>query len=81
MPPKVREKSGKPKSKVIKIRDKRPSFYSTFARYLSNIPWANFMSDDKRSDEKLTIFTDIIHFGLNILMPEKSIRLYPTNRP
>ena len=81
MPPKVREKSGKPKSKVIKIRDKRPSKKSSFGRYLSNIPWANFLSDDKSSKVKLTLFTDIIDLGLNILMPEKSIRVYPTDRP
>ena len=32
-------------------------------------------------EEKLTIFTDIIDLGLNILMPEKSVRVYPTDRP
>ena len=81
IPPKVREKSGKPKSKFIKIKDKRPSKKSSFGRYPSNVPWANFLSDDKSSEEKLTIFTDIIDLGLNILMPEKSIRVYPTDLP
>jgi len=57
MPPKVREKSSKPKSKVIKIRDKRPSKKSSVGRYLSNIPLANFLSDDKSSEEKLATFT------------------------
>ena len=52
MPPKVREKSGRLKSKVIKIREKRPSKKSSFGRYLSNIPWANLLSDDKSSEEK-----------------------------
>ena len=81
MLPKVREKSEKPKSKVIKIRDKRPSKKSSVGRYLSNISWANLLSDDKSCEEKLTIFTDIIDLGLNILMPKKSVRVYPTDRP
>ena len=81
MPPKVREKCGKPKSKVIKIRDKRPSKKSSVGRYLSNIPWANLLSDDKSCEEKLALFTDIIDLGLNILMPKKSVRVYPTDRP
>ena len=81
MPPKVREKCGKLKSKVIKIRDKRPSKKSSVGRYLSNIPWANLLSDDKSCEEKLALFTDIIDLGLNILMPKKSVRVYPTDRP
>ena len=48
---------------------------------LSNIPWANFLSDDKSGEEKLATFTDIIDLGLNILMPGKSIRVYPTDLP
>ena len=80
MPPKVREKSNKPKSKVIKIRDKRPSKKSSVGGYLSNIPLANFLSDDKSSQEKLATFTDIIDLGLNILMLEKSVRVHLTDR-
>ena len=80
MPPKVREKCGKPKSKVIKIRDKRPSKKSSVGRYLSNIPWANLLCDDKSCEEKLALFTDIIDLGLNILTPKKSVRVYPTER-
>ena len=48
---------------------------------LSNIPWANFLSDDKSGEEKLATFTDIIDTGLNILMPDKSVRVYPTDLP
>ena len=49
--------------------------------YLSGISWANLLSDDKSCEEKLAIFTDIIDLGLNILMPKKSVRVYPTDRP
>ena len=81
MPPNFREKCGKPKSKVIKIGDERPSKKSSVGRYLSNIPWANLLSDDKSCEERLALFTCIIDLGLNILMPKKSVRVYPTDRP
>lgn len=81
MSPGLRRKQSKPKSKVIKVRDKRPSYKASVGRFLLKVPWAELSTDQQSCDEKLGIFNDIINFGLNTIMPEQSIRVHPSDRP
>lgn len=49
--------------------------------FLSEIPWAELLTDEQTCDKKLGILTDVINFGLNIIMSERSIRVHPSDRP
>ena len=70
----------KPQSRIIKVRDKRPSNVSAFGRYLLEIPWANLFSIPP-NDQKLCLMTYIINYGLNLIMPERSIKIHHNDRP
>jgi hypothetical protein len=65
----------------LKVRDKRPSNVASLGRFLLNIPWENILSSLRSSDDKLTTFTEIINYGLNTIMPERSIKVNPNDRP
>ena len=62
-----------PQKTTIKVRDKRPRIVASPGRFLLNIPWENVLSSLRSADDKLTIFTEIINYGLNTIMPERSI--------
>jgi hypothetical protein len=71
----------RPKKTTIKVRDKRPSNVACLGRFLLNIAWKNMLSSLRSSDDKLTTFTEIIKYGLNTIMPERSINVNPNDRP
>ena len=78
---KFRSKSSKPKYKIVKSRDKRPSKIASVGRFLQQIPRSQIFSSDQSCEEKLRVFTKIINFGLNTIMPERPIKIYETDRP
>ncbi|CAB4028709.1 Hypothetical predicted protein, partial [Paramuricea clavata] len=45
------------------------------------IPWTNLLFKTQSSDEKLNIFTEIIRYGLDTIMPERSIKVHKTDKP
>ena len=67
--------------KFIKTRDKRPSKIASLGRFLSEIPWSDLLSTVQSCDDKLTILTDIITYGLNTIMPQQSMKVHITDRP
>ena len=77
----TRDKSSKPKCKTIKSRDKRPSKVAEVGRFLYQVPWSGLFSQDQSSEDKLRILTEVINFGLNTIMPERSVRVHETDRP
>ena len=46
-----------------------------------NIPWTNLLFKAQSSDEKLNIVTEIIRYGLDTIMPERSIKVHETDKP
>lgn len=74
------EKSSKPKCKVIKARDKRPSKVASVGRFLLQVPWSGLFTDQS-SEEKLKMLTEIINFGLDTIMPKRSVKVHETDRP
>ena len=71
----------RPQKTTIKVRHKRPSNVASLGRFLLNVPWENILSSLRSSVDKLTTFTEIINYGLNTIMPEKSIKVNPNDRP
>ena len=67
--------------KLIKVRDKRQSKVASLGRYLINIPWEDLLSSDQTVDEKLELFTELIHYGLDTIMPERSLKACVNDRP
>ena len=77
MKPAFRTKSDCPNKITIKSRDKRSV---TTARYLMEIPWPDLMTTTHSSSKKLSILTELINYGLNTIMPERSIKVHKTDR-
>ena len=77
----VRKKLHKSQTDIVKVRDKRPSKIASVGRYLQEIPWTDLFSTEQSCDEKLSTMTQIISYGLNVIMPERSIRVHATDRP
>ena len=65
--------------KFIQTRDKRPSKIASLGRFLSEIPWSDLLSTVQSCDDKLTILTDIITYGLNTIMPQQSMKVHITD--
>ena len=70
----------KPHSRIIKVRDKRPSNVRAFGHYLLKIPWDNLFPIPS-IDQKLFRMTNIINYRLNLIMPERSIKIHHNDRP
>ena len=77
----VRDKNLKPQYKTIKARDKRPSKRASLGRFLLQVPWSELLSAEQTCEQKLQTLTDVINYGLNTIMPERSIRVHETDRP
>ncbi len=77
--PAIRQKSMS-KKRIIKVRDKRRSNISSLGRFFQNVAFEDILSSVQSPCEKLTIFTDIINYGLNTIMPERSIKVHVTDR-
>ncbi|XP_028415844.1 uncharacterized protein LOC114539415 [Dendronephthya gigantea] len=81
MTAKIRDKQTKPKRKIIQTRDKRPRKKASVGRFLLQIPWSTLLSSYQSSEEKLQILTEIVNYGLNIIMPEGFVGIHETDRP
>ena len=46
-----------------------------------NIPWEDLLFSDQTVDEKLELFTELIHCGLDTIMPERSLKVCVNDRP
>ena len=77
----VRDKNLKPQYKTIKARDKRPKKRANLERFLLQVPWSELLSAEQTCEQKLQTLTDVINYGLNTIMPERSIRVHETDRP
>ncbi|KXJ10174.1 RNA-directed DNA polymerase from mobile element jockey [Exaiptasia diaphana] len=62
-------------------RDKRPSKVNSVGRFLLEIPWSSLLEAHPSCESKLTILTDIINFGLDTIMPVRSIKIHESDRP
>ena len=65
----------------VKVRDKRASNVASLDRFFLNVPWEALLSSLHSVDEKLEIFTELINYGLDNLIPERTIEIYATDRP
>ena len=52
------KKSQKPRTKIIKVRDKSPSNIRSVGRYLLQIPLSNVISINQSCDRKLSLMTE-----------------------
>ena len=77
----IRDKTSKPKRKLITTRDKRPSKIASVGRFLQQVPLSDLFSPAQSSEDKLNILTDIINFGLNTIMPVSTIKMHKSDRP
>ena len=77
----IRDKTSKPKRKLITTRDKRPSKIASVGRFLQQVPWSDLFFPAQSSEDKLIILTDIINFGLNTIMPVSTIKIHESDRP
>ena len=73
--------ASKPKHKIIKSRDKRPSKVNSVGCFLLEIPWSSLLSSDQSCEGKLSLLTEVINFGLDTIMPVLSIKIHETDRP
>ena len=80
MLPAIKKKLHKSRCRIIKVRDKRPSNIRSLGRYLLEIPW-DYLSCIPSIDEKLSLMTSFINYGLNLVMPERTSTIHPNERP
>ena len=73
--------ASKPKHKIIKWRDKRPSKVNSVGRFLMEVPWSNLLSSEQSCEGKLSLLTKVINYGLDTIMPVHSIKIHETDRP
>ena len=45
------------------------------------MPWSELLSAEQTCEQKLQTLTDVINYGLNTIMPERSIKVHETDRP
>ena len=70
--------NSKPKRKIIKSRDKRPSKVESVGRFFLGVPWSSLLSPAQSCEEKLPILTGVINFGLDTIMPH---HVHESDRP
>ena len=68
-------------TKVVKSRDKRPSNVASLGRFLLNIPWEPLLLPHQSSEDKLSLVTQMINYGLNTIMPERSVKVHADDCP
>ena len=68
-------------TKVVKSRDKRPSNVASLGRFLLNIPWESLLLPHQSSEDKLSLVTQMINYGLNTIMPERSVKIHVDDCP
>lgn len=50
-------------------------------RYLLEFPWDTALSQNESCDDKLAAVTQIINYGLDTIMPVRSVKIHQTDRP
>ena len=70
-----------PLIRSIKARDKRPSNIACLGRFLLKVPWEDMLAPYNSSEEKLAVLTDVVNYGINTIMPERSVKVHATDRP
>ena len=68
-------KPGTAPDKFILKRDLRPSRKAEMGRYLCSLDWPSLFSSFVSCDDLLCVFENLIHTGLDLLMPIKKIRM------
>ena len=68
-------------TKVVKSRDKKPSNVASLGRFLLNIPWEPLLLPHQSSEDKLSLVTQMINYGLNTIMPERSVKVHADDCP
>ena len=58
----------------------RESTRACLGRYFSSIDWSCVETQDT-CEEKLKVFRNLIEIGLENIMPEKTIKVYPKDAP
>ena len=66
--------------KSISIRDKRDSNKARLGRYFRNIDWS-CVTYQPSCEENLKVSSNLVDIGINNIMPERSIRVYPKDCP
>jgi hypothetical protein len=68
-------------TKIVYSRDKRASRKAEMGRYLSGVDWPILFSSLQLCEDLLYVFNNVVHTGLQILMPVKRIRVNTTDAP
>ena len=83
--PKIfRKKSGKRNinnKKVTMRRDLRTSNKAALGRYLTQINWPLLFTPLVSCEEKWQVFQDVIHSGLDTIMPAKPVKICTADAP
>ena len=66
--------------KSVTVRDMRESTRASLGHYFSSIDWSCVETQDT-CEEKLKVFRNLIGIGLENIMPEKTIKVYPKDAP
>ncbi|CAB4006808.1 Hypothetical predicted protein, partial [Paramuricea clavata] len=69
------------KETIINVRDKRPSSIRRLGRFLCEVPWDIVANPNQSCDQNLNNFTDVIKYGLNTLMPLKTVKVHQNDQP
>ena len=68
-------KSGSAPDKFILKRDLRPSRKAEMGRFLCSLDWPLLFGSLESCDALLSVFEEVIHTGLDLLMPVSKVRL------
>ena len=66
--------------KTVTIRDMRESNRARLGRYFACVDWSCLYSQNT-CENKSKVFNDLFTIGLENILPEKSIKIYPTDTP
>ena len=67
--------------KVIMRRDLRTSNKAALGRYLTQIDWPLLFTPLVSCEEKWQVFQDVIHSGLDTIMPAKPVKICSADVP
>ena len=74
-------KKSKAQSKIIKTCDRRSNNVVSLGRYLLEFPWDTVLSQNESCDDKLAAVTQIINYGIDTIIPVRSVKVHQTDRP
>ena len=74
-------KQGTTSDKFIPKRDLQSSRKAEMGRYLCSLDWPLLLSSLETCDELLCVFEQVIHTGLDVLMPVRKVRMNTRDAP